>query len=217
MASFRAILAIAARYDWDIESFDFNSAYLNGTLNDDEEIYMQEPLDMSSGERSVKRLHKSLYGLKQASRKWYEELSRTLADLGIRASTSDPGVFLAKIDKDILILAIHVDDCILTGSSPELIAEYKQKFNDRCTLTDLGPIYWFLGIKITRNRSARTISLSQSSYIDSILARFGLSDAKPYGTPMVPGATKLPLTHGMIAPQMPLKPHACKRRLIARR
>ena len=84
MASFCAILAIAARYDWDIESFDFNSAYLNGTLNDDEEIYMQEPLDMSSGERSVKRLHKSLYGLKQASRKWYEELSRTLADLGIR-------------------------------------------------------------------------------------------------------------------------------------
>jgi hypothetical protein len=82
-----------------------------------------------------------------------------------------------------------VDDCILTGSSPELISKYKQKFNDRYTLTDLGPVHWFLGIKITRDRSARTISLSQTSYIDSILARFGLSDAKPYDTPMVPGAT----------------------------
>ncbi len=43
IASFRAILAIAARYDRDIESSDFNGAYLKGTLNDDEEIYMQEP------------------------------------------------------------------------------------------------------------------------------------------------------------------------------
>jgi transposase InsO family protein len=190
MASFRTILALAARYDWDIESFDFNGAYLNGTLNDDEEIYMQEPPGYETqGEHSVKRLHKSLYGLKQAGRKWYEALSHALADLGFRASTADPGVFLAKIDKHILILAIHVDDCILTGSSPKLIADYKDKFNSRYTLTDLGPIHWFLGIKITRNRSARTISLSQTSYIDSILTRFGLSDAKPYGTPMAPGVT----------------------------
>ena len=188
MASFRAILAIAARHDWDIESFDFNGAYLNGTLNDDEEIYMKEPPGYETqGEHSVKRLHKSLYGLKQAGRKWYEALSRALADLGFRASSADPGVFLAKIDKHTLILAIHVDDCALTGSSPELIAGYKHKFNDCYTLTDLGPIHWFLGIKITRDRAARTISLSQTSYIDSILARFGLSDAQPYGTPMIPG------------------------------
>jgi hypothetical protein len=190
MASFRTILAIAARNDWDIESFDFNGAYLNGTLSEDEEIYMQEPPGYETqGEHSVKRLHKSLYGLKQAGRKWYEALSRALADLGFRASTADPGVFLTKSDNHTLILTIHVDDCILTGSSPELISKYKQKFNDRYTLTDLGPVHWFLGIKITRDRSARTISLSQTSYIDSILARFGLSDAKPYGTPMVPGAT----------------------------
>ena len=165
-------------------------AYLNGTLNDDEEIYMQEPPGYETqGEHSVKRLHKSLYGLKQAGRKWYEALSRALADLGFRASSADPGVFLAKVDKDILILAIHVDDCILTGTSPELIAEYKHKFNTCYTLTDLGPVHWFLGIKITRDRSARTISLSQTSYIDSILSRFSLSDTKPYGTPMIPGAT----------------------------
>jgi hypothetical protein len=43
MASFRVILAIAARHNWDIKSFDFNGAYPKGTLNDDEEIYMQEP------------------------------------------------------------------------------------------------------------------------------------------------------------------------------
>jgi hypothetical protein len=88
MASFCLILAMAAYYDWDVESFDFNSAYLNGTLSDDEEIYMKEPPGYETqGECSVKRLQKSLYGLKQARRKWYEALSRSLADLGFCATS----------------------------------------------------------------------------------------------------------------------------------
>ena len=44
LASFRAVLALAARNDWEIEAFDFNGAYLNGELDEDEEIYMQPPL-----------------------------------------------------------------------------------------------------------------------------------------------------------------------------
>jgi hypothetical protein len=120
-------------------------------------------------------------------RKWYEALLCAFTNLAFRASTADLGVFLPKVDKHILILAIHVDDCIPTCSLPERIAEHK--FNARYTLTNLGPVHWFLSIKITRDRSARTLPLSQTSYIDSILICFGLGDAKPYGTPMVPGAT----------------------------
>ncbi len=188
MASFRTILAMAARLDWDIESFDFNGAYLNATLDDDEELYMHEPPGYETqGEHMVKRLHKSLYGLKQAGRKWYDTLTRSLADLGFCISYADPGVFLAKLGRHTLILAIHVDDCILTGSSPELISQYKVKLNNCYALTDLGPVHWLLGIKITRDRSAHSISLSQTAYIDTIVSRFGLSDAKSYDTPMTPG------------------------------
>ena len=188
MASVHTILALATCFDWDIESFDFNGAYLNSTLNDDKELYMHEPPRYESqGEHKVKRLHKSLYGLKQAGRKWYDTLTRALADMGFRTSSADPGVFITKPDHHILILAIHIDDCILTGSSPELISQYKSKLNDCYALTNLGPIHWLLGIKVTQDRSAHTISLSQTSYIDSILSRFELSDAKSYSTPMVPG------------------------------
>ena len=95
LASFRTILAIAACHDWDIESFDFNGTYLNGTLGDGEEIYMQEPPRYETqGEISVKQLHKALYGLKQARRKWYEALSSALIDLGFHVSKADPGVFI---------------------------------------------------------------------------------------------------------------------------
>jgi hypothetical protein len=89
---------------------------------------------------------------------------RSLADL---ACTADPGVFLVKPEGQLLILAIHVDDCILTGSSPELISQFKSKLTDCYALT---------GIKITLDRSARTISLSQTSYIDSIVSHFGFSN-----------------------------------------
>ena len=76
MASIRMILAMATCFDWDIESFDFNGAYLNGTLDNNEELYMHEPPRYESqGEPKVKRLHKSLYGLKQAGRKWYDTLT----------------------------------------------------------------------------------------------------------------------------------------------
>jgi hypothetical protein len=135
----------------------------------------------------VKRLKKSLYGLKQAGRKWYDTLVRALTSLNFHITHTDPGVFYARIGEDILILAVHVDDCILTGSSSELITLYKQKLNDCYALTDLGPVHWLLGIKITRDRVAHTISLSQASFIDTVLSRFSMTDAKPYGSPMIPG------------------------------
>jgi Reverse transcriptase (RNA-dependent DNA polymerase) len=150
---------------------------------------MQEPPGYEEGEGQVKRLWKSLYGLKQARCKWYDALTHVLADLGLHVSQADPGVFRTQIGEHVLILAVHVDDCMITGSSPELIAEYKRKLNARYALTDLGPIHWLLGIKIVRDRSARTISLSQSSYIDSILACFNLANAKAQSTPMVLNAT----------------------------
>ena len=187
LGSFRVILALAARLDWEIEAFDFTSAYLNGELGAGEEIYMEEPpgYETSSGGQTVLRLKKAIYGLKQAGRKWYEALSRALADLGFRVSSADPGVFTARLGVDILVLAVHVDDCILTGSSAKLISEYKLKLNDRYALQDLGPVNSLLGIHITRDRENRMISLSQEHFIKSILARFSLSDAKPCDTPMV--------------------------------
>ena len=188
LSSIRLILAIAARYDWDIDSFDFVGAYLNGELENNEEIYMQSPPGYSSDADSVKRLKKSLYGLKQAGRKWYDTLVRALKKLGFRTTHADPGVFYARVHEHILILAVYVDDCIFTGSSNQLIASYKEKLNSCYALTDLGPLHWLLGIKITRDRAAHTISLSQSSYLDSILTRFSFANAKAYGSPMVPGA-----------------------------
>jgi hypothetical protein len=148
---------------------------------------MQAPPGYDNEGESIKHLRKSLYGLKQARHKWYETLSCALNDLGFQVNDAEPGVFSTHNKNDTTILAIHVDDCMITGSSEELIHEYKEQLNARYSLTDLSPIHWLLGIKITHNRQAHTISLSQTSYIDSILSCFSLSDVKPVATPITPG------------------------------
>ena len=114
-------------------------------------------------------------------------MSRALTNIGFRVTHANPGVFILIQGEERLMLAVHVDNCILTGSSKRLVTEFKGKINKCYALTDLGPVHWLLGIKITRDRQMRTLSMSQTSYIDSILARYALTEAKPQKLPMIPG------------------------------
>ena len=188
LASIRLILAIAARNDWEIDMFDFHSAFLNGELDPDELIYMEQPPDHEFADRRkyVLKLNKALYGLKQGGRKWYETLSRSLAEIGFTQCASDHAVFYTRSDGHLIIMAVHVDDCTITGSCPKLLEDYKTRIGALFKMTDLGPVSWLLGIEIKRNREERTISLSQQSYISSILQRFNFADAKPLAMPMDP-------------------------------
>jgi Reverse transcriptase (RNA-dependent DNA polymerase) len=147
---------------------------------------MQEPPGFEENSGSVKRLRKSLYRLKQARRQWYDTLMRALNNLSLRVTQSDPGVFRVQEKDNVLILAVHVDNCIITSSSSKLMQWYKVQLNAHYALTDLGPISWLLGIQVTRDRTAHTISLSQSEYIKSIVTRYGLADAKAQSSPMIP-------------------------------
>ena len=112
----------------------------------------------------------------------------TLADLGFCVIQADPGVFHLQARERTLILAVHVDNCIITGTSATLIATHKEKLNAWYALMDLGPVYWLLRVKITHNRVECRISLSQTTYIDTIITCFGLTDTQPQPMPMLPNA-----------------------------
>jgi hypothetical protein len=54
-------------------------------------------------------------------------------------------------------------------------------------MKDLGPIRFYLGMKVDRNRELRTIQLTQTTIIDRILDEAKLTDYSPYQTPMEHG------------------------------
>lgn len=119
MASFQILLALAAQNDWPVDTFDFNSAYLNSVLGDDEQIYMEQPVghEMRDRQQWVWKLKKTLYGLKQGAKNWYDALYKALVELGFTRMDADHGVFYKKTGSNIIILAVHVDDCMVTGNS----------------------------------------------------------------------------------------------------
>ena len=76
------MLALAALENWHISSLDVQSAYLYGKL--DEEIYMEFPEGFTPPhlKNKVLRLLHTLYGLKQAGLTWWNELNKSMKELG---------------------------------------------------------------------------------------------------------------------------------------
>ena len=167
--------------------FDFDSAYLNSRLDEDEVIYMEQPPGYEIKECTswVWRLWKALYGLKQGARNWYQVLCWVLEELGFKQMDADHGVFFKNIPwGKIIIVAIHVNDGAVTGSSKELISKFKIKIDEKYKLTNLGTSNWLLGIKISHDLANKTISLSQHAYIEAIINRYNFTDLKPSSIPI---------------------------------
>ena len=187
LASLYLILAITAHQNWDIKLFDFHSAFLNGKLDDNKIIFMELPPGFNKkGCNLIARLCVTIYSSKQGALKWYQHLYATLQDLEFTQMEADWGVFIMIVVKHILILASHVDDCMVTGSSLEVIKAFKEEIRTHFWITDLGPISWLLRMKVTRDHGNRTISLSQELYVNTILTKYNFTDVKPVSIPLNP-------------------------------
>ncbi|GMI89569.1 cysteine-rich RLK (RECEPTOR-like protein kinase) 8 [Hibiscus trionum] len=123
---------------------DVYNAFLQGDLQ--EEVYMELPPGFcSQGESRVCRLHKSLYGLKQASRQWNVKLCEALLQAGYLQSKSDYSVFTKRQGEALVMMLIYVDDLLITGNSDVLIAELKLLLNQNFRMKDLGTLKFFFG------------------------------------------------------------------------
>ena len=177
--SYKALFAIAAAKDLEIEQMDVKTAFLYGAI--EEHIYMEQPTGYNqSSSNLVCKLNKALYGLKQSPRVWYNTISQFLAELGFTALSSDLCVF----HKAGTYIAVFVDDLLIVGPSKPEITNIKEKLKHRFHMTDLGPCCYYLGMEITRDRQNRTIYLSQQGYIEKVLKDFNMWESSPNATPM---------------------------------
>jgi hypothetical protein len=112
MDSFKLLMAEAFLKDLEIHILDIKTAFLYGEI--DHEIYMRQPkgFEIKGQEDKVLRLHKSIYGLKQAGRIWYHKLMKYLTNhMGYTQSVKEPCMFYKKTDEGVSLIMIYVDDC----------------------------------------------------------------------------------------------------------
>ena len=182
-----AVLTNAAHQNWEMEHINVKSVYLNALLKED--IYMRAPRGVlkPGQEGKVLKLLKGLYGLKQAGRGWYLEMSRVLiTEMGFKCSRIDHSVFYKRKGKEHTIVAVATDDMVVTSKCVVDANWFKSKIKQFWEITDHGQIRWFLGFKIKRDRKARMISINQQAYIELIVKKFRLTNIKKILTPIDP-------------------------------
>lgn len=111
----RTVLAIASSKQWEITATDIKSAFLQGTdLKRD--VYVKPPKEANQ-KGKLWKLIKCLYGLKDASKNWYEKVAAKLEAVGFSKSDYDSAVFfLRKAGKLIGMIGLHVDDFLSAGT-----------------------------------------------------------------------------------------------------
>ncbi|GJV04358.1 hypothetical protein Tco_1337927 [Tanacetum coccineum] len=156
----------------------------------------------------VCKLKRSLYGLKQASRQWNQELTKFLISLGYVQSKHDYSFFVKNTNGKFTAVLVYVDDMLITGDCQQEVLFLKQALHQKFIIKDLGLAKYLLGIELCRT-SAGTY-LNQRKYILDLLSDTGLTAAKPKEFPL-PTQLKLSLNKGN-----PLKDPGSYRRLVGR-
>ena len=83
------------------------------------------------------KLQKSLYGLKQSGRMWYNQLSEFLKLKGYTNNDDYPCVFIKKSSTGFYIISMYVDDLNIIGNEPD-INEARRHLKTEFEMKDLG-------------------------------------------------------------------------------
>jgi hypothetical protein len=187
------LLSMGVTENMEIESFDVPGAYLNAELQPgrfhlmsiDKSIakllVLVDPRakDYLQPDGSILvEIRRSLYGLPEASKLWYDYFTKALTVGGYSICPHDPCLFKRKRGSEVSIIALYVDDCLHIWKGANIHRELYTCLKN-AKLPDLKvdklegekPIS-FLGLNISRNKD-RTLSVNQSGYIKNLLETDG--------------------------------------------
>jgi hypothetical protein len=178
LESIRILLVYDTHHYFKLYQMDVKSTFLNGPIK--EEVYVEQPPVFEDEEYSshVYKLHKALYRLKQAPRAWYECLRYFLIDIGKADST----FFTRKVDKDLFVCQIYVDDIIFGCTNKSFCDEFSKIMTDGFEMPMIGELNFFLGFQIKQLEDDTFIR--QTKYTHDLLKKFGMNKAKPIKTQM---------------------------------
>jgi len=181
----RLLLVIALSKDFEIHQINIKTALLGQDLSSDvQSIYMELPPGIARGpqEEVVLQLHKTLYALIQSSRVLNKALHGFFTLHSLQQGEANHCVYFNA--SRTVFLIVYVDDLVLIGHL-ESVQSMKTKLNIRFEMSVLGPLYYFLGIAVTRDGNG--LYLSQEHYAEEIHRQFQFSSSHLCSNPFSPG------------------------------
>jgi hypothetical protein len=128
------------------------------------------------------KLCKALYGLRRLPRLWYEELTCFLASISYKLLEADPCVFINPLIGGILLA--YVNDILMITRTKDEMAALKKLIFGKFKCHDMGPISYYLGIRVRCDRSRRAMELLMESYIDKLASDYKRTNAVARHYPM---------------------------------
>jgi len=171
----RTFLTIVELNGWVRVQFDIATASLHRQV--EEEVFMEPPQGVVVPQNKCLKLIKALYGLRQAPKVWNQALDEALSEMNFKQIKSDACVY-RNSDASIIIL-IYVDDGIVAAKSKKIAQKVIEELSNRFKVREMSGSM-FLGIELVETTSG--LKLSQTRYVDDILKRFNMADAKPSET-----------------------------------
>lgn len=181
----RLIIGMSASHRWELHHLDVKTAFLYGELK--EEVYVKQPegFVVKGSETKVYKLSKALYGLRQAPRAWNEKLHKVLRELKFDRCLKEPSLYRKQNHEHLLVVAVYVDDLLVTWSNLEMILEFKSDMAAKFEMSDLGRLSYYLGIEVIQRDGS--IILSQEQYATRILEEAGMKGCNSVHIPMDAG------------------------------
>ena len=137
--------------------------------------------------RKVCKLHKSIYGLKQASRSMITQFDEIIKEFGF-SQNSDEACVYKKVSMSVFVFSVlYVDDILLIGNDILILQFVKIWLSKNFSIKYLREVTNILGIKIYRDRYKRLFGLSQSTHINKMLKRFSMEQSKRGFIPIIHG------------------------------
>ncbi len=106
------------------------------------------------------KLKKSLYGLKQSPRAWYQCIDMFFTHEDFSRSQADHSFYVKQMSEYLLIMIIYVDDLIILISNVSILKWLKSRLEDEFEMSDLGELHYCLGVEFDRDHANRTITMS---------------------------------------------------------
>ncbi|GKA28439.1 putative ribonuclease H-like domain-containing protein [Tanacetum coccineum] len=154
----RIFLAFASFMNFCVYQMDVKSAFFYGTIKG--EVYVCQPPGFVDPEfpKKVYKVEKTLYGLHQAPRAWYETLSTYLLDNGFHRGQIDKTFFIKRLKGDILLVQVYVDDIIFGSTKKSLCDEFEHIMHNRFQMSSMGELTFFLALQVKQKEDGIFIS-----------------------------------------------------------